>query len=84
MIIAVDGMGGDFAPSAVVEGVVGAVKEENIDVIITGKEQKIREELSKYSYPEGKISILEDMVPSTTFDYLISDDAKPIIDKIIG
>jgi [citrate (pro-3S)-lyase] ligase len=33
---------------------------------------------------EGKISILEDMVPSTTFDYLISDDAKPIIDKIIG
>lgn len=32
--------GGDFAPSAVVKGVVGAVKEENIDVIITGKEQK--------------------------------------------
>lgn len=58
MVIAVDGMGGDFAPSAVVEGVVGAVKEENIDVIITGKEQ-IREELSKYSYPEGKISILD-------------------------
>ncbi|MEY8762151.1 MULTISPECIES: phosphate acyltransferase PlsX [Clostridium] len=59
MVIAVDGMGGDFAPSAVVKGVVGAVKEENIDVIITGKEQKIREELSKYSYPEGKISILD-------------------------
>ncbi|MEY7999585.1 phosphate acyltransferase PlsX [Clostridium sp. Mt-5] len=58
MIIAVDGMGGDFAPSAIVEGVVEAVKEKDIEVIITGKKQQIEEELSKYNYPKEKISIL--------------------------
>lgn len=66
MIIAVDGMGGDFAPFAVVEGVVEAVREQDINVIITGKEEKIEEELTKYNYPKGKIDILNTKEVITT------------------
>lgn len=58
MIVAVDGMGGDFAPAAVVEGCVKAVKEYDIHIIITGVEDLIRKELDKYQYPEEKITIL--------------------------
>lgn len=58
MIIAVDGMGGDLAPSAAVDGCVQAIKEYNINIIITGKEELIKRELEKYEYPKDKISIL--------------------------
>lgn len=58
MIIAVDGMGGDFAPAAVVDGCVQAVKEQDVHIIITGKEELIKKELEKYQYPKEKISIL--------------------------
>ncbi|EJO5348210.1 phosphate acyltransferase PlsX [Clostridium botulinum] len=59
MIIAVDGMGGDFAPSLVVEGCIQAVKEyEGIHIIITGKEELIKSELNKREYKGNKIEIL--------------------------
>lgn len=58
MIIAVDGMGGDFAPAAVVDGCIQAVKENNINIIITGAEELIKKELDKYAYPKDKISIV--------------------------
>lgn len=52
-------MGGDYCPSAVVEGCVLAVKEFNVDIIITGPKNKIQEELTKYEYPSEKITILD-------------------------
>lgn len=58
MIIAVDGMGGDFSPSVVVEGSVLAVNEYEVDIIITGNESVIRMELDKYKYNKNKIKIL--------------------------
>ncbi|WPC40716.1 phosphate acyltransferase PlsX [Clostridium sp. JS66] len=58
MIIAVDGMGGDFAPAAVVDGCVQAVKEYDVNIIITGKKELIEKELNKYKYPKDKIEIL--------------------------
>ncbi|ENJ9653236.1 phosphate acyltransferase PlsX [Clostridium botulinum] len=59
MIIAVDGMGGDFAPELVVEGCIQAVKEyEGIHIIITGKEELIKNELDKREYKGNKIDIL--------------------------
>ena len=36
MVVVVDGMGGDFSPNAVVEGCVAAIKEYDIDILITG------------------------------------------------
>jgi len=58
MIIAVDGMGGDFSPNAVVEGSVLAVNEYDVDIIITGNESLIKTELDKYKYNKSKIKIL--------------------------
>lgn len=59
MIIAVDGMGGDNSPVAVVEGALQAVKEYGIEVIITGPEELIKKELSKYDYDKQKVKILD-------------------------
>ncbi|OGW28422.1 MAG: phosphate acyltransferase [Nitrospirae bacterium GWC2_57_13] len=48
MKIAVDAMGGDFAPHAVVAGAVEAAKEIGVGVILVGIEQTIQEELRKH------------------------------------
>ena len=60
MKIAIDGMGGDNAPMAVVKGVVDAVKEYNdIEMYITGPKDKIEKELNKYSYPKERITVID-------------------------
>jgi glycerol-3-phosphate acyltransferase PlsX len=46
MRIAVDAMGGDHAPQAVVAGALAAVKEWNLEVILVGPEERIRAELA--------------------------------------
>lgn len=58
MVVVVDGMGGDFSPCAVVEGCVAAIKEYDIDILITGNEDLIKEELKKYTYDVNKIKIV--------------------------
>ncbi len=57
MIIAVDGMGGDNAPSDVVKACTEAVNDFDVDIIITGPEELIKTELEKYSYNKSKIQI---------------------------
>jgi len=59
MRIAVDGMGGDNSPMAVVQGCVLALKEYDITICITGPEDIIKSELSKYTYDEKRISVLD-------------------------
>ncbi len=58
--VVVDAMGGDNAPGEIVKGAVEAVKERsNIIVILTGQEDKIRKELSKYpDYPKDRVKIV--------------------------
>jgi len=51
-------MGGDFAPQAVVEGVVDAVKDLDVNIVLVGIESQVREELKKYTYPAEKIEIV--------------------------
>ncbi|MFT8314748.1 MAG: phosphate acyltransferase PlsX [Clostridium sp.] len=58
MIIAIDGMGGDNAPNAVVEACTEAVNEFGVNIIITGNEQIIKRELEKYNYDKNKIDIV--------------------------
>lgn len=48
MKIAVDAMGGDYAPEEIVLGAVEAVKAYDFDVVLVGDEKKIRGVLSKY------------------------------------
>jgi glycerol-3-phosphate acyltransferase PlsX len=45
--IAVDAMGGDFAPSAIVEGAIRAVRAHVCDVTLVGPEAEIRAELQR-------------------------------------
>lgn len=52
--IAVDAMGGDYAPAAVVEGSVLAQNENHrdLELILVGEREKIKGELSRLkSYP---------------------------------
>ncbi len=56
--IAVDGMGGDYAPQLVVEGAVQAANSfEDLEIIITGREDAIKRELYRHKVTGGKIAI---------------------------
>ena len=57
-MIAVDAMGGDYAPEEIVKGAVDAVISDGIGVILVGSEKQVREELRKYSYPDNLISVV--------------------------
>lgn len=60
MKIAIDGMGGDNAPQAIIGGITEALKEyNNIELYITGPEAIINEELSKYDYPKEKVNVID-------------------------
>lgn len=49
MKVAVDAMGGDFAPQTVVEGAVLAAEIQHIPVILIGDKERLEYELSKYN-----------------------------------
>ena len=57
MRIILDGMGGDNAPAAVVEGAVLASDLIEHEIIITGDRDIIYKELSKHKFNPGKITI---------------------------
>ena len=59
MRILLDGMGGDNAPSAIVEGAVLASKEINHEIVIIGQEELINQELKKYKYNNEKITVAD-------------------------
>ena len=50
MKIILDGMGGDNAPAAIVEGAVLASKEMEHQILIIGDQELINAELDKYKY----------------------------------
>lgn len=57
--VAVDVMGGDFAPIEPVKGAVAAISEnEKIQVVLYGKEEVIKEELAKYQYNPAQVEIV--------------------------
>lgn len=59
MRIILDGMGGDNAPYAVVEGAVLASKEIEHEIVIIGQEELINQELKKYKYNHEKITVAD-------------------------
>ena len=57
--IAIDAMGGDNAPAEIVKGSVEAINEQSgIQVLLVGKEDEIKAELSKYTYDENRLSVV--------------------------
>ncbi|MBN2654528.1 MAG: phosphate acyltransferase PlsX [Nitrospirae bacterium] len=57
MKIALDAMGGDYAPEVTVEGAIEAAAEYDIEVILVGNRDALEESLSGKKYPAGRISI---------------------------
>lgn len=58
MKIVIDCMGGDNAPKSNVEGVVNAIKEYCIDVIVTGDKDILEKEFSNYEFDKSKLEIV--------------------------
>lgn len=58
MKIAVDAMGGDYAPAVVVEGALSAAEELNIPIILVGDRERIESELAKHKAANQNISIV--------------------------
>lgn len=58
MKIALDAMGGDFAPDVTIAGAIEAVTEfDDIEIILVGDRQRLSESLKGKRYPADKISI---------------------------
>jgi glycerol-3-phosphate acyltransferase PlsX len=58
MKIALDAMGGDYAPAVTIEGAIETVDDfEGIDIILVGDETSIRRELDNKRYLPNRISI---------------------------
>jgi len=58
MKIAVDAMGGDHAPRAVVEGAFAAAAEDGAQVILVGREEVVRAELARLGDDRGRIEVV--------------------------
>ncbi len=58
MKIVVDAMGGDYAPANVIAGVIEAIKEFKVSIVLIGQQEQIEAELKKYSYPKESIEIV--------------------------
>ena len=57
--VALDAMGGDNAPAEIVKGAVEAVqKRSDIKILLTGREEVLKKELSGYTYPAERIEIV--------------------------
>ena len=58
--VALDAMGGDNAPVAIVQGAVDAINtSKDIKVYLVGKEALVKEELAKYSYNAEQMEVVD-------------------------
>ncbi|MBO8159441.1 phosphate acyltransferase PlsX [Thermosyntropha sp.] len=58
MKIAVDAMGGDYAPREVVAGAVLFAQKEKTKVVLVGKEEILKQELAQHNYEPGLVEIV--------------------------
>jgi glycerol-3-phosphate acyltransferase PlsX len=68
MKIAVDAMGGDFAPGEIVKGSVAGAREHGVGIILVGPEKTIRAELDRHDTAGLDIDILH------TDEYLVEGE----------
>ncbi|MEA3442594.1 MAG: phosphate acyltransferase PlsX [Chloroflexota bacterium] len=56
--IAVDAMGGDYAPPEIVKGAIQAAREQEVEIILAGREEVIKGEVAKYNTSKLPFSII--------------------------
>ena len=60
IFIAVDVMGGDNAPKEIIKGAISALADERANILLVGKEDVIKNELSVYQpYPSERVKIVD-------------------------
>lgn len=59
MKVAVDAMGGDHAPEAVILGALAAARELGTEIVLTGPEARLRQELSRHRTDGYSIEIVD-------------------------
>ena len=58
--VAVDGMGGDYAPQVVVEGAVAAANDfPHLEIVLVGQLNALKRELNRHKVLGGKIVLQE-------------------------
>lgn len=58
--VAVDAMGGDYAPKEIVQGALDALNaREQVKVLLIGKKEVVEAELKGKSYPAGRLEIVD-------------------------
>lgn len=72
MIVAIDTMGGDFAPKAQIDAGLNAIKDFDLDIIFLGDEATIKSHLKDKTYNKNKISIIH-------CSENITNDDKPVM-----
>jgi len=75
--IAVDAMGGDHAPAVVIEGVVDYIREsgrdENVRVVLVGKEKEIHRELKKFgNFSSDRLEIVDALEEISMKEHFLS------------
>lgn len=63
--VAVDAMGGDYAPDEIIKGAIEAVNERpEIHVILVGRQEVITEKLKEYTFNQSQIEVIhaEDVI----------------------
>lgn len=68
MKIAIDAMGGDYAPEEIVKGAVMGAKEYGVEVILVGPAERIEQELARYDCSGVNIEIVN------TSEYLVEGE----------
>jgi glycerol-3-phosphate acyltransferase PlsX len=68
MKIAVDAMGGDFAPVEIIKGAVAGAREYNVGLVLVGPEDIIKKELAKYNTSGQDIQVVH------TTEYLVEGE----------
>lgn len=76
--VALDAMGGDYAPDEAIQGAVDAVSErKNIKVLLVGREAVLAGKLKAYTYPKEQIEI----VPASEVIETAEHPVKAIVNK---
>ncbi|MCA6069957.1 MAG: phosphate acyltransferase PlsX [Endomicrobium sp.] len=76
MIIALDAMGGDFAPVSTVEGAIFAAKGSRHKILLVGPEKLIAEEMLKHSKKYDLVSLKN--IEIVNADEIIAMDEHPV------
>jgi len=56
--IAVDAMGGDYAPGEIVKGAIETVQAKEIEIMLVGQKEIVQQELEKHDFNGSAVSIL--------------------------